>query len=209
MLFDSTGNEYDARIVSFTPNRVNLHIIDTRKTSAEPLVKLTIAQALLKGRKMDGIIRQLTEIGIHRWQPFIADRSISRPNNKKMLVQTTRWEKIAKEAVKQCRRSRPPIVSSPVRFSDTLDCAKKYKTKLILWEKATEPLAHCLLGKPLAYNQQVFLILGPEGGFTEAEIGAAKDSGLDVVSLGPRILRAETATLASSVIVLHCLGELD
>lgn len=157
---------------------------------------------------MDGIIRQLTEIGIHRWQPFIADRSISRPNNKKSLAQTTRWKKIAHEAVKQCRRSRPPIISSSVSFSDALDCSKDYTVKLILWEKATEPLAHRLPRKPLADNQRVLLMLGPEGGFTEDEIEAAKTKGLAAVSLGPRILRAETAALTAGVLVLHYLDEL-
>jgi 16S rRNA (uracil1498-N3)-methyltransferase len=191
--------------VSFAPNRVNLHITGTRKTSSEPHVKLTIAQALLKGQKMDGLIRQLTEIGIHHWQPFIADRSISRPNTKKGIVQTTRWKKIAIEAVKQCRRAHAPLISSPVHFSDALDHTDAYSIKLILWEKATEPLSHHLPKTPLTGIKKVFLMLGPEGGFTEAEIEAASTQGLAAVSLGPRVLRAETATLTASVLIIHHL----
>ena len=208
VLFDGTGNEYSACIMSFTADRVNLQITGTLKTSTEPRIQLTVAQALLKGRKMDTIIRQLTEIGIYRWQPFVADRSISRPRHGKMRSQTARWEKIAREAVKQCGRSRPPAVFPPVSFNDLLTGSTDDEIRLILWEKATVPLTRCLPPPPLADAQPVLLILGPEGGFTTAEIEAAQTRGAQVASLGRRILRAETATLTASVLTLHHLGEL-
>lgn len=208
ILFDGTDTEYDARIVSFKPGRVDLQITGVRLSPAEPDVKLTIAQALLKKRKMDGLVRQLTELGIHHWRPFIARRSISRPTKAKSLVQVKRWKSIAVEAVKQCRRGSPPIISSPVAFDDVLGASEDDTVKVILWEKATEPLKNRLPSPPLADNQQILLMLGPEGGFSETEIEAAKTKGFVTGSLGPRILRAETASLTACVLVLHHLGDL-
>lgn len=208
VLFDGTDNEYDARIVCFKPGRVDLQITGTRLSSTEPQVKLTIAQALLKKRKMDGLIRQLTELGIHHWRPFVARRSIPRPTQAKSLAQMARWKTIAIEAVKQCRRGSPPIISSPVTFGDILNASKDDTVKVILWEKATEPLINRLPAPPFPDNQPVLLMLGPEGGFSEAEIEAAKIEGFVTASLGPRILRAETAALTACVLVLHHLNNL-
>jgi len=208
ILFDGTDKEYDAHIISFKPDRVDLHITGARSSSAEPHLKLTIAQALLKKRKMDVLVRQLTELGIHHWQPFIARRSIPRPTQAKNLAQTGRWKTIALEAVKQCRRGSPPIISSPVTFDDILAASKDDTVKVILWEKATEPLINRLPSPPLPDNQRILLMLGPEGGFSEAEIESAKTEGFVTASLGPRILRAETAALTACVLVLHHLGEL-
>ncbi len=207
-LFDGTGWEYDARIVSMAAGRVHLRITDRRQTSTEPLAQLTIAQAMLKGRKMDTLIRQLTEIGIHRWQPFIAQRSISRPDPAKSRAQAARWEKITVAAVKQCRRGHPPAVSLPVRFAEALESVKAYPVKLILWEKATRPLSHLLPPALPADQPRIALFLGPEGGFTEAEITAADACGVAPVSLGPRILRAETAALTAAALALHHLDNL-
>ena len=208
VLFDGTDNEYDARIVSFKSGRVDLRITATRSSSTEPQVKLTIAQALLKKRKMDGLVRQLTELGIHHWRPFIARRSIPRPTQAKNLAQTARWKTIATEAVKQCRRGSPPIISHPISFDDILVASKDDTVKVVLWERATEPLINRLPAPPLPGNQQILLMLGPEGGFSEAEIKAAKIEGFVTASLGPRILRAETAALTACVLVLHHLNDL-
>jgi len=212
ILFDGTDNEYDARIISLKPGRVDLQIIGTRKSSAEPRVQLTIAQALLKKRKMDTLVRQLTELGIHHWQPFIAHRSIRRLTQAKNRAQTDRWKTIATEAVKQCRRGSPPAISPVASFDDILNASEDSAIKVIFWEDATEPLVNRLVslipGPPLPDNQQIVLVLGPEGGFSKAEIEVAEDNGFVTASLGPRILRAETAALTASVIVLHHLGEL-
>ncbi len=207
ILFDGTGNEYGARVISISSDRVDLEVTTTRQATGEPGVRLTVAQALLKNRKMDGLIRQLTELGIHHWQPFFSNRAIPRPTPAKAEVQTRRWETIAREAVKQCRRGRPPMVSAPVSFEEILTASENETIRLIFWENAIEPLSTNLPGPPFSVDQKVLIAIGPEGGFSKTEIEAAQVAGFTTVSLGPRILRAETAALTACALVLH-LNEL-
>lgn len=206
ILFDGTGNEYDARIQSIQPNSVFFHITGTRTTTAEPQTQVTVAQALLKKKKMDGIIRQLTEIGIAQFIPFISKRSIPNPSGNKMATTRNRWKTIAIEAVKQCRRSRPPKLWPITPFDDLMKTSDK---GIILWENATEPLAGQLAEASINGLLNLTLVLGPEGGFSEAEIEKARRNGFITASLGPRILRAETAALAATVIAMNQLGEMS
>ena len=105
-LFDGTGNGYRARIVSASPRRVRFRIEETFALLCESSVHITLAQGMLKDRKMDDLIRQLTELGIDCWVPFYAARSVPVPGKKGLGTRLERWEKIALEAVKQCRRCR-------------------------------------------------------------------------------------------------------
>ena len=209
VLFDGIGNEYNARIRSIQPNRVYFDIIGTLQSTAEPRCRVTIAQALLKKKKMDGLIRQLTEIGIARFVPFVSRRSVPKPAASKMVTKRNRWETIAIEAVKQCRRGRPPKVGPLVSFDDLVNAIDHPNVRIILWENATKPLADCLNEKTLDGISEVLLTLGPEGGFSKSEIESAEENGFLIASLGPRILRAETAALTASVIAMHQLGELS
>lgn len=209
VLFDGTGNEYDTRIKSIQPNRVFFNITGTRQTSAEPRIQVTVAQALLKKRKMDGIIRQLTEIGITQFIPFVSRRSISKPSETKKETKHKRWETIAIEAVKQCRRARPPKVWPVVTFDDMMNITDNPQVRVVLWENASDPLANRLAEMSLNGLSDLILVLGPEGGFSEAEIATAKKNGFLTASLGPRILRAETAALTATVITMNQLGELS
>lgn len=208
ILFDGTGTEYAARIASVHSDRVMFEILETYSSPTEPQIKLTIAQALLKKRKMDGIIRQLTEIGIHHWRPFISPRSIPRPIEKKRLTQTKRWETIAIEAVKQCRRSSPPTISPPVAFDDILTASRDHSTRVILWEKGTVPLVSRLPEPPFNEKMSMILMLGPEGGFSQSEVESAEKAGFATATLGPRILRAETAALTATILAMHHSGGL-
>ena len=111
-LFDGTGFEYEARILAISPGGVEVSIIKSFSSTSESPVQIIMAQALLKDRKMDNLVRQLTELGITRWIPFFAQRSISRPDEKRLLTREKRWKKIAQEAVKQCKRGRKTEIDS-------------------------------------------------------------------------------------------------
>ena len=153
------------------------------------------------------IIRQITELGIYRWIPFPARRSVSRLDRKRLSSRIERWERIAKESLKQCGRNESPAITSADSFEAMLSLSDGFDLKIIFWENATEILSDASTShvKPA---KQIFMAIGPEGGFTEAEIEKTAACGFKVLSLGPRILKSDTATVAACVLVQYLYGDL-
>ncbi len=206
-LLDGSGVEYEAKVDRLSHSGVDLTIIKTFPSEAESPVQISVAQALLKERKMDAIVRHLTELGISRWIPFLATRSIPRPNPKNMTTRIRRWETISKEASKQCRRSRLMQIDSLKTFGDVLAAGKGHDLKILFWEAETgQKTSELPLQTPKIKN--IFLILGPEGGFTEVEINQARDADFVTTVLGPRILRSETATIAACTLIQYRYGDM-
>lgn len=203
-LFDGTGMVYDAEIVSVGKNTIGLKVVGKSEAQSESPVKLTLAQALLKDRKMDDLVHPLTELGLTRWIPFTSQRTVPRPDPKRFAVRRTRWEKIATEAVKQCHRSRIPLISELLGFKETLAQAEDYDLKILFWENAEAPLVPERHARP----ESVFIMVGPEGGFTVEEAGQAMDAGFVPADLGPRILRAQTATLVACCLAQYLFGDM-
>lgn len=203
-LFDGTGKGYRARIVAVSSTIVSVTIESSFDLSSESPVHITLAQGMLKDRKMDDLIRQLTELGIDRWMPFYAARSVPSPKGKALDKRLARWKKIAIEAVKQCRRGRIPDVHPVDDFSAVLSASASCDQRLIFWEDTN----HAFAIAPQGITRQVMLVVGPEGGFTPQEVQQAKDQGFHIAGLGPRILRAETATLAALTLVQYCMGDM-
>ncbi|QTA90883.1 Ribosomal RNA small subunit methyltransferase E domain-containing protein [Desulfonema magnum] len=155
---------------------------------------------------MDNLVRHLTELGITEWIPFIAERSVSRPDKKRLASRMERWKKIAREAVKQCKRSHIPDIDTVLSFEELLHIGKAYDLKIVFWENETMNFAF-----PQLHDKQyhtIFVMLGPEGGFTSREIESALASGFVTAALGPRILRAETATIAASALLQYLFGDM-
>lgn len=207
-LFDGQGWVYEARIIDLPSGSVNVAIVKQFLSQAESPVHITVAQAFLQDRKMDRQVRQLTELGISRWLPFIAARSVSRPDKKRISARTKRWEKIAKEAIKQCRRGRIPEIGATVSFAELLTDTEKDDLNLIFWEKETRPIDAEMLTDSHRSIENIFLMVGPEGGFTPEEVDRARASGFLTVSMGPRILRAETASIAACTLIQYLLGDM-
>jgi 16S rRNA (uracil1498-N3)-methyltransferase len=207
-LFDGTGLNYETRIVTLLPKSVEVSVIRRFSSTAESSVQITVAQALLKDRKMDLLVRQLTELGITRWIPFIAKRSVPRPDQKRLVTRTERWKKIAQEAVKQCKRCRSPEIDATVSFEEVLNLAKDNDLKIVFWEEELKPVNKELPVFDLKTLEKIFILLGPEGGFTLKEVENAKKSGFITASLGPRILRAETATIAACTLLQYLFGDM-
>jgi 16S rRNA (uracil1498-N3)-methyltransferase len=207
-LFDGKGFEYEAKIVSLSPKRVMVSLIRRFLSTAESSLQIIVAQAFLKEKKMDGLVRQLSELGIIKWIPFIAERSVSRPDRNQLLARTKRWEKIAKEALKQCRRGRIMKIGETVSFEEMLNLGKFCDLKVAFWEDELQPAHADLLGSNGQINT-VFALIGPEGGFTQKEIEKARDRGFITVGLGPRILKAETATVAACVVLQYLFGDMS
>lgn len=155
---------------------------------------------------MDTLIRQLTELGIDRWVPFYAARSVPAPSQKGLGKRIDRWEKIAIEAVKQCRRGRLPQIRPAGNFNQLLEVSDAYDLKIMFWEDT--PQAFSIPATVPHTPKQVLLVVGPEGGFEIDEVRQARAHGFLTTGLGPRILRAETATLAALTLVQYGFGDM-
>jgi 16S rRNA (uracil1498-N3)-methyltransferase len=207
-LFDGTGVEYEAAIVHLTAGRAELSIISKETAVAESPIELAIAQGYLKEKKMDSLIRQLCELGMSRWMPFISQRSVPRPDEKRLDARMQRWQKIARESLKQCRRSVLPKISAPVAFDEVLEFGRSCDLKILFWEQETRALDRKALTDSVNPVKQAFIVLGPEGGFADQEIEKARELGFTISGLGPRILRAETATIAACTLIQFLFGDL-
>jgi 16S rRNA (uracil1498-N3)-methyltransferase len=205
-LFDGTGKGYRARIVSAAPDRVRFAINGSYPLTTESPAHITLAQGFLKARKMDDLIRPLTELGIHCWQPFYAARSVSRPKGGSLGKRLDRWNKKALEAVKQCRRGRIPLIQPVETLADVLMASAGFDLNLFFWEG--EPLAAKLPEVAPPTPRSVLVVVGPEGGFTSDEVQLAKTNDFLICGLGPRILRAETAALAACSVVQYRFGDM-
>ena len=206
-LSDGCGMQGEARIRSLTRDQVVLEVLRRFPSQREPEGELVVAQAMLKDQKMDLLLRQLTELGMTRWLPFISERSVPQPDERRQASRAARWARIAREAVKQCRRGRIPEIAPVGRLDDVLKEGRHFENRIMFWEGARQSLPMTPDGDP-GGSRRVLLIVGPEGGFSEAEAAAAEQAGFRLATLGPRILRAETATIAASTLVQHLYGDL-
>jgi 16S rRNA (uracil1498-N3)-methyltransferase len=205
-VFDGEGFEYDASIHRFFADRVEIQIKHKFQATRESAVQIALAQALLKERKMDRLLRHLCELGVTRWIPFISERSVPRPGAKRLSARSQRWNKIVQESCKQCRRSKLPEIIKTMTFQDVLDYGASYDLQLVFHEKASATLKSLMPQHPAA--RKILLILGPEGGFSDPEIENARAAGCLVAGLGARILRAETAAIAACTLTQFLFGDM-
>ena len=207
-LLDGRGMEYVAAIEAVLPQGTRVRIVSAQPSQTESPVMLTVAQALLKDRKMDRIVRQLTELGVSAWLPFFSQRSVPKPDPRKLTARGERWKRISREAVKQCRRGKVVDIRPAVSFGEMLGQGKRCDLRLIFWENEAQPLAP---GSGLPHPgpfRRIFAAVGPEGGFSADEIEAARAAGFITAGLGPRILRADTAAVAAASLLQYLYGDL-
>jgi 16S rRNA (uracil1498-N3)-methyltransferase len=206
VVFDGAGHHYQAVIRSSSNSEVLLEL--TEKKTAEPCEgsDIALAQGFLKDKKMDTLVRPLTELGLTRWIPFRAHRSIPAPDARRLTTRLNRWRKLSIEAMKQCRRDIPLEIDVPGNFEEVLAQSQPYGLKLLFWEKAeSAPALETLAGRS---HERVFILIGPEGGLEDAEVAAAQTQGFHILGMGPRILRAETAALAACVLAQYLWGDM-
>ncbi|MFO7840055.1 MAG: RsmE family RNA methyltransferase [Desulfosalsimonadaceae bacterium] len=205
-LVDDSGYAYKALIRSVAGDCIQASILSKYCTGSEPEMQMTIALGFLKDKKMDTLVRHLTELGMSRFLPVRTARSIARPPEKRLHSRLQRWESIATEAVKQSRRDRIPEIARPAAFAEALAIGQKADAGIIFWEQASQPLDMAV--RPMQGASEIFVLLGPEGGFAESEAQEAAAAGLVPVSMGPRILRAETAAITACALLQFLLGDL-
>ncbi len=204
-LTDGCGQDYTATISAVAKDRVHLTVTATVASTTEAPVQITLCSGMLKDKKMDMVIKHTTQLGIHRWIPFYCDRSVPKPNEKQTQKRLQRWETIARESLKQCRRSRVPQILEPVRFEKVFTQTQHHDVKIAFWENADLQLNAL---KPKHTPKTIVLLIGPEGGFSTEEIQTATANGFFACLLGPRILRAETASISTCALVQHLFGDL-
>ena len=207
-LFDGKGFEYEAAIQCLRSNRVEVSITRKFPAAKESPVQIVVGQALLKEKKMDRLLRHLCELGISHWMPFISERSVPKPGAKRLPARVERWEKILKESCKQCQRARLPEISKIMSFEEVVQYGQTCDLKIVFYENETATLQSLISSSPQPAPQKILLMLGPEGGFSNQEIEAVKGGGFVVAGLGPRILRAETATMAACTLIQYLFGDM-
>jgi 16S rRNA (uracil1498-N3)-methyltransferase len=173
-----------------------------------PLPRVTLAQGLAKGEKMDTVVRQATELGVERIVPFSSERSVVKLDPSKVVARTDRWRRIAQGAAKQAHRLDVPQVVEVVSL-DGLPEALSGTTMLVAWEDAAgAPGVAAALAAAGSPDAQVSVIVGPEGGLSVSEVAVLERAGAVRVSLGPMILRTETAGVIATALAIHALGGL-
>jgi 16S rRNA (uracil1498-N3)-methyltransferase len=145
---------------------------------------------------------------MNRWIPFFSERSVPRPDKKRLAVRMQRWQKIAQESFKQCGRSVLPQITAPLAFEDVLELGQACDAKYIFWENETQPIDRTFAINSNHTINDILIMLGPEGGFGMQEIQKAETYGFEVAGLGPRILRAETATIAACALMQYLYGDM-
>lgn len=198
---DNQGTSVITRIASINSEQIECKTLSIIKDNNEPLIDITLAQALPKSDKMDLIIQKGTEIGVTSFLPFTSERTIVQLNDKKEQKRMERWYKIAKEASEQSHRSIVPKILPIINYEELLNNIDNMFTLIAFEKEKTITLFETLNNN--VDIKKVLLVIGPEGGFTDREIELAHFHGAISISLGKRILRTETAGLVGTANILY------
>ena len=193
---DGQGTDFECTIASITPQQVELAMVHKIPTQSEPTVRVTLYQGVPKSDKFDTVVQKAVELGVSAVVPVMMSRCVSRPDAKSMEKKCIRWQKIAAEAAKQSGRGIVPQVMPCITFAEALRTAGGQK--ILFYECGGTPLTE--LVSPDA--EEISLFIGPEGGISGQELEAAVEAGAQTATLGPRILRTETAPLAALTAVM-------
>ena len=204
---DGQGNELTVILEHADPKSVMGRVIRLRRKTRETAARVTLAQAVSKGGKMDLVVQKGTELGVYRFVPMITERTVVSPDEHSSLKKQRRWQKMAINAMKQSLRSHLPHVDPLTPFDQVLHEAEKVDLTLMA-SVVKEARSLNRVFKAHKAPRDVMLLVGPEGGFSSQEISQAEHKGVGLVSLGPRRLRSETAGILLVGLVLFQLGEL-
>lgn len=208
ILLDGKGGRFLAEIQSVSREGINIRIKKPLDPVQPSPFEITLCQAVIKSASMDYLIQKTSELGVTRILPFFSSRSVVHLKGDRQQKKRDRWKEIANSALKQCNRDIPVEIGPLVSFEGQLESLEKTSgLKVILWEnEETQDLKRLLQH----HDPERFTgMVGPEGGFTPDEISMAQRSGVIPVTMGPRILRAETAALTLVAIVQYERGDLQ
>lgn len=200
ILCPNDGRDYIYEIRSFDKTSATLSYVNDCENNTEPELYLAVFPSLLKGDKTEFEVQKLTELGVKKISPFIGDYTVQKSEKSERL------RRAAHEASKQCGRAVIPTVDDPIRFSDIIPALGEYDVVVFAYEGAYARGKR--LGDVIKKSaRRIALVVGPEGGFSEAEVKMMSECGYCPVTLGKRILRAETAAIAGAAVIMQLAGE--
>lgn len=204
----TTSGKFEAIITDITETYAEIRLIQLIEPKVEPKHRINLLQAIPKGKKFDLIIEKATELGVSKIYPLFTSRVDITINPSKESNKLERWRRKAFEASKQCRRLKIPDINEPIQFDEIFDLTDKLKdaTKIIFWELEEENSLTTLFSN-IYPSSEIFLLVGPEGGFSIKEVEEAIKHNFIKCSLGKWILRTETAGPFAVGLVSYILWE--
>lgn len=205
-LCDGKGLEAEGEISSVCKESVEISVLERKASAAEPKTEVILYQALPKFDKLEYIVQKSVELGVSKIVPVLTSRCVSRPDEKTMEKKRERLQKIADEAAKQSGRGRLPEVGELLSFKSAVSEMEKADLPIFFFEHGTEALSTHM---QKFSGGKIAVMIGSEGGFSEEEAAFAAEKGLFTATLGPRILRCETAPVAAIAAIMYAAGEME
>lgn len=205
VLFDGHGGEYNAELME-TGKRARVRLEGFAADDRESPLALTLAIGVSRGDRFDWVIQKATELGTARIQPLFTERCEVKLSGERLQKKLGHWRQIAISACEQCARNRVPEIAEPLKFAQFLQQSPAVDLKLVLHHRTDQHLRdlEAERGRP----QSALLLVGPEGGLSQAEIEAARQQSFAPLRLGPRVLRTETAPVAALSVLQYQWGDL-
>lgn len=203
-LCDGKGRDYACTLTALEREAVTVTVDAVTPNASEPSLAVTLYMGLPKADKLEWIIQKAVELGVTAIVPVVTARSIARVDGKDAEKKRTRWQKIAAEAAGQSGRGIIPTVEAPISFKQALPRLAAENT-LLCYEGGGQPIGQLVSREDTALS----LVVGPEGGFDPAEVAAVTAGGGRIATLGPRILRCETAPIAALAVVMERSGNME
>jgi len=212
ILLDGRGRAVEAAVSAVRSGAVHAIPLAERHEDTETASSVVLCAALLKARRWDLVLQKGTELGLARFVPVMTEHSVVALDERPSPTRAARWGRIVEEAAEQSRRTRLPTISSPVPLEDAFASVPENARAVIGCVHARAIVLRDALGLTNAErgdgDGDIWVFVGPEGGFSPGEVDTARHQGIVPVGLGPRVLRAETAALVMTALVMHELGEL-
>jgi 16S rRNA (uracil1498-N3)-methyltransferase len=209
ILLDGKGQLFESTIESLHRKGVKVKINKSIAHPPSSPLHISLAQALIRAHPMDYLIQKTTELGISSIQPFYSERTVIKLKPDHLKNRMAHWIEIMKSACKQCGRTTLPNLNPPLLFDEIIKNAPDKKTlRVLLWENEDEADLKKLL-RSMSPLLHIYAVVGPEGGFTTEEINLAREASFHIISLGSRVLRAETAAVSMLSIIQYEWGDLS
>jgi 16S rRNA (uracil1498-N3)-methyltransferase len=203
-VFNGEGPEWSATIGTMTKTTATLGINDSHEAGTESPLKIHLVQGISRGERMDFVVQKATELGVKRITPVLTEYGVVKLDQARREKRRDHWASVAANACEQSGRTRLPLIDPPMSLKDWFG----YKPDDVDAELVLAPAASSSLAQIETPSTKVCLLIGPEGGFSESEYEDAAITGFTAVSLGPRILRTETAAIAALSVLQSLWGDL-
>jgi len=206
-LCDGQCHEWVAVITALDKKQAELSLGEMTLLNTEPRCRITVYQGIQKAGKLETVIQKGVELGVCAFVPFDCERAVAKPWKADDSKQE-RYERVAYEAAKQCRRGIVPKVEAPISFKELCKRAGEHELTILFWEEERERTLKSLL-REHTQSSDIAVIIGPEGGISPQEAAALNEAGAKTASLGTRILRTETAGPAAAAMILYEKDDMD